>query len=389
MTGRGELRAERSTAVDRLVSALVTVVVFLLAVSLVVGVSWWRDREVGQAFDLLRWERETVAGRWLFLVGSPLRSDPSPDDALVRYFALRPDDPEARRLENRVEQIIEGRIDAALRELGVHVGPAWPWTVFPFVDFELASAPRVLVESPRARIVRVRTDLLRPDLSDAQGEEIERRAEQERPDRKALVVPSGGVATYPAIVTNDGRYATIVETAAHEWVHHYLAFYPLGRSYFTSRESETLNETVADLIGEEVAERVLERWGDPTRRPAATGPSARTADFNATLRALRMEVDALLADGEIEEAEARMEAVRGDLVLRGTPLRVLNQAYFAWYGTYAARPDSVDPLGKQLRDIRERTGSLPAFAREVRSVTSRAEVEALLARLESASPPGG
>lgn len=361
----------------------------MVGVLLVVAASWWRDRQVGEAFDLLRWERETLAGRWLFLAGAPLRDDPTDDEAIARYFSLRPDDPEAKRLENRVEQVIEGRIDAVLRELGIHAGPAWPRTVFPFVDFELASSPRVLVESPRSRIVRVRTDLLRPDLSEAQGEVIERRAEEQRPDRRALVVPSGGVATYPAIVTNDGRYPVIVSTAAHEWVHHYLAFYPLGRSYFTSRESETINETVADLIGDEVAERVLERWGDPTTRRPPSAPSARLADFNATMRALRLEVDALLAEGKIEEAEARMEAVRGDLVLRGTPLRVLNQAYFAWYGTYAARPDSVDPLGRQLREIRERAGSLPAFAREIRSVTSRGAIEALLIRLggDPAAPP--
>ncbi len=35
-------------------------------------------------------------------------------------------------------------------------------------------------------------------------------------------MPSGGVATYPAIVTDQGGYAATLETAAHEWVHHYL-----------------------------------------------------------------------------------------------------------------------------------------------------------------------
>lgn len=366
---------------ERAIAVTLVVMAFVVGLLLVVAASWWRDRQTGEAFDLVRWERETLAGRWLGLAGAPLRDDPTDDDAIVRYFTLPPSDPEARRLENRVEQVIEGRVDATLRDLGIHVGPAWPLTIFPFVDFELASAPRVLVESPRAKIERVRSDLLRPDLSDAQGEAIERRAERERPDRRALVVPSGGVATYPAIVTNDGGYAEVVATASHEWVHHYLTFYPLGRSYFSSRDSETINETVADLIGEEVAALLFERWGDPTRRGPPPPRSARTTDLNETLRTLRLEVDGLLAAGKVTEAEARMETVRGDLVLRGTSLRVLNQAFFAWYGTYAARPDSVDPLGAQLREIRERAGSLPQFAREIRSVTSRADIEALLARL--------
>ncbi|MSQ29698.1 MAG: hypothetical protein EXR68_04335 [Dehalococcoidia bacterium] len=196
-------------------------------------------------------------------------------------------------------------------------------------------------------------------------------------------MPSGGVATYPAIVTNDGDYAEIVATASHEWTHHYLSFYPLGRSYFNSRDAETINETVADMVGEEVGGLILERWGDPTRSGPRPPTSARSDDLNATLRTLRTEVDALLAAGKIEEAEARMDAVRGDLVLRGSSIRVINQAFFAWYGTYAARPDSVDPLGAQLYEIRDRTMSLPAFARAIREVTSRADIEALLTRLRA------
>lgn len=369
----------------RLLSVCVAVVAFLLGLLLVVAASWWRDRQAAEGFDLLRWERETVAGRWLHLAGAPLRDDPPADEALRRYFALPRTAPEARRLENRVERIIEGRIDATLRDLGIRVGPALPGTVFPFVDIELASSPHVLVESPRARIERVRADLLRPGLDQLRAAAIEARSERERPDRRAIVVPSGGVATYPAIVTDGGGYAVTVETAAHEWVHHYLAFYPLGRSYFSSRDVETINETVADVIGEEVAALIVERWGDPTRPGPPPAPSARSRDLDAALRALRVEVDALLAAGKVEEAEARMEQARGDLVLRGTPIRVLNQAFFAWYGTYAARPDSVDPLGAQLREIRGRTGSLPAFVRAIRAVTSRAEVEALLTRLRAAA----
>ncbi len=379
-----EVAVARPCARVRFISVSVVAAAFLVGLLLIVAASWWRDRQTAEGFDLVRWERETVAGRWLNLTGAPLRDDPPADDALRRYFGRAPQDPEARRLENRVERIIEGRIDATLKDLGIHVGPALPGTVFPFVDMELASSPRVLVESPRARIERVRADLLRPDLTMEAVVAIEARAERERPDRRAIVVPSGGVATYPAVVTNDGGYAEIVETAAHEWVHHYLAFYPLGRSYFSSRDAETINETVADVIGEEVAALVLDRWGDPTRSGPPPAPSARSTDLNATLRALRLEVDALLAAGKIAEAEARMEAARGDLVLRGTSIRVLNQAFFAWYGTYAARPDSVDPLGVQLREVRQRAGDLPAFVRAIRAVTSRAEIESLLARLRAA-----
>lgn len=78
-----------------------------------------------------------------------------------------------------------------------------------------------------------------------------------------------------------------------------------------------------------------------------------------------------------------MEAVRVQLSDAGFRIRRLNQAYFAWYGTYAARPDATDPLGAQLREVRSRTGSLLAFLEVVRNATSRAEVVAALERLRS------
>jgi hypothetical protein len=175
-------------------------------------------------------------------------------------------------------------------------------------------------------------------------------------------------------------------------MHHYLAFYTLGRSYYASPDARTINETVADVVGDEVAAIVIERWGDPTQ-PAATPtatpsatltvapaeePSTSQLDRNAVLRDLRLEVDELLADGQIEEAEARMEAVRLELCDAGFCLRRLNQAHFAWYGTYAARPDATDPLGPQIFDLRERSGSLAEFVRVVRGLKTRAEIELLV-----------
>ena len=91
----------------------------------------------------------------------------------------------------------------------------------------------------------------------------------------------------------------------------------------------------------------------------------------------------MLAAGQVEAAEARMEAVRQQLWDGGYRIRRINQAYFAWYGSYAARPDATDPLGAQLREVRERSGSLATFLEAIRAVTSRREVVALLDRLRA------
>ena len=362
-------------------------IVGVAAAALILGASAWRDRARGDRFDLLRWERLTLAGKVLAVAGAPLRADPPPDEAIVRYFAAAAGSPDRHALENAVEGALAGRIDAVLDAQGVRGRVPAPGSVFPPVALELAAAPRVLVESPRAVIERRSTALLRPGIAAADAAAIERDVEARDRSVSALVVGSGGVAAYPAIVTDGGTYADTLEAAAHEWVHHYLAFYPLGLSYFASPAATTLNETVADLVGDEVARLALARWGDPTR-PAASAAASATAsatpaarpprpavDVNAVLRDLRREVDGLLAAGQIADAEARMEAVRQQLAADGFRIRRINQAYFAWYGTYAARPDSISPVGGQLRELRERAGSLTAFLEVVREATSRADVQ--------------
>ena len=331
---------------------------------------------------LARWELGTLTNKWVFAVGEPLRDDPPADEAIAAWFALRDrDSDEARRLENVAEAAIEGRVDAAIREQGLSfpLTLPGPLAVWPPLDIELTPSPHVLIISPRTEIRRQEQRILQLDLGLEELHRIEREAEERDDSIAAFVAPTGGVAFYPAIVSDESSYRGAVSTAAHEWVHHYLIFYPLGRAYFTDEDAQTINETVASLVGWELRDAVLERFGDPTPPRASAGAAASTIDRSAVLRELRLEVDALLEEGKVEQAERRMEEVRLMLADHGVSIRRINQAYFAWYGTYAARPDAVDPLGGQLRALRARAGSLARFLELVRGVTSRAGVEALLA----------
>ncbi len=331
---------------------------------------------------LARWELGTLTNKWVFAVGEPLRDDPPGDEAIAAWFSLRDrDSDEARRLENVAEAAIEGRVDAAIREQGLSfpLTLPGPLAVWPPLDIELTPSPHVLIISPRTEIRRQEQRILQLDLGREELHRIEREAEERDDSIAAFVAPTGGVAFYPAIVSDESSYRGAVSTAAHEWVHHYLIFYPLGRAYFTDDDAQTINETVASLVGWELRDAVLERFGDPTPLRASAGAPASTIDRSAVLRELRLEVDALLEAGKVEQAEQRMEEVRLMLADHGVSIRRINQAYFAWYGTYAARPDAVDPLGGQLRELRARAGSLARFLELVRGVTSRAGVEALLA----------
>jgi hypothetical protein len=362
--------------------------IFLVAFALGLGALAWRDARSSSAFDLVRWERSAVTNKWLNLIGAPLRDDPAADEAIARYFEL--DDyttEEARQLENVVEAEIEGRVDKVIAELGIDGRFPLPGSVFPPVDIELASTPHALVISPRNHVERIDTDLLRADLTLDDALAFEAAAEED-PTRSAIVVGTGGVATYPAIVREGRSYASTVATAAHEWVHHYLAFYELGFRYNDSSDLRSINETVADIAGDEIASIVIERFGDQTiagEPPVAdtstslSEPAPFEVDHNRVLRDLRLEVDELLDAERIEDAEALMEQVRLELCDADYCIRRINQAYFAWYGTYAAREDAVDLLGDQLRELRAQLVSLDSFLSTVRGVSSRAEVEQLQA----------
>jgi hypothetical protein len=55
-------------------------------------------------------------------------------------------------------------------------------------------------------------------------------------------------------------------------------------------------------------------------------------------------------------------------------IRKLNQAYFAFYGTYADSPTSIDPIGVELRTLRDKCDSAKDFLGKVALMTSRSEL---------------
>ncbi len=105
--------------------------------------------------------------------------------------------------------------------------------------------------------------------------------------------------------------------------------------------------------------------------------------FNANMRKTRLRVDELLAAGKVEEAEAYMEQRRQKLVEMGYYIRKLNQAYFAFYGSYAAGKGwaaATNPVGEQLRILRERSPTLAGFLTTVARMSSYEDLLDELAR---------
>ncbi|MGE0685780.1 MAG: hypothetical protein AB7P33_03475 [Dehalococcoidia bacterium] len=362
-------------------------------------------------YNFAAWEARNLPAKWIYEFGEIFRHDRSVDEQnadIIRFFDLTnqinrleqqvpADDPqlhalyrERDRLENRVEDTIEDRIGTVLKDLGITRSlPLLGSVVWPPVDFEFTESPRSLATSPRDKIELLGTELLRDNLTLEQVEAIEEQTEREK-GVSALAAPTSGIGAYPSIVDHLSSYRSALDVVAHEWTHNYLFFRPLGFNYYASNDLRTMNETTADLVGSEVSAEVLRRWPlpappapDSAAAPAPAPAQQPAVDVGAELRALRGEVDALLAAGKVDEAEALMDAKRDDLQARGVYIRKINQAYFAFTNLYAGEagsPGATNPIGPKVDQLRQKQESLAAFVRVMGSITSVEELDAALAR---------
>ena len=374
------------------------------------------------AYDLVAWEIANFPDKWTHKLRSALPWNELTDDERLaqvdEYFRLgreagsiradlaraaaegRPSDESVEELEARlasvtlprealrsdVEETIESTISAVVSEIGI--GGAGDF-LFPPVDIRLTEPPRLLVTSPRDRIERTHDVLLDAGISVSEQERIESELLEDE-DLSALVVGISGVATYPASQVNDRPLRSTLRTAAHEWMHHYLFFRPLGQNMFDNDDMQTLNETTADIAGRELGDLAYQKLGgviEEHHPPAAQDPPDEPEfRFDVEMRETRKRVDELLSEGRIDEAEAYMEERRLLFVENGRNIRKLNQAYFAFHGTYAESPTSASPIGDQLNTFRDLLPDLATFIREVSQFSSYDGFLKRLAQLEAEGP---
>lgn len=298
---------------------------------------------------------------------------------------------ERQRSEDLVEGILRWQVEESLIDEGIAFDlPLLGSQVLPPVEFEFQGSPLLLVLSRRERIETLERISLVPTLRLAQVEELERRTDEL--GVSSLVVPTGGMGSYPPIIPETSPLPSVIGGVIHEWVHNYLYFYPLGQHYSHSQELITMNETIASLVEEELSLLLEKRYYPEiyaqrmeASREAEERVEAGEFDFNAFMRETRLKVDELLAAGKVEEAETYMEERRKRLVEKGYYIRKLNQAYFAFHGSYATAPTSVSPIGGQMKELRKRSPSLAHFLRTVAQMKSYQELLDALAGYEMPS----
>ena len=376
----------------------------------------------GWGFDLLQWESSSLREKLQAWWTQPAAKLPTDEAAqLVRDYldraqhigaveweieqrlsapsdrAVGPDEPTVADLQDElehlrtqqqanrviVEQVIEQQVAWALVEKGIGLsGRPWPPVKFAFTE-----PPKKMVVSPRDRIETVYSQMLSADISQSAIEASEETIYYEH-DFSGYITNIGGLGAYPAMVVDRASLPWVLSTVAHEWIHNYLTFFPLGANYLTSPEIATINETVADIVGNEIGAYALATFY-PEHLPVDLDPAEAwdrfvaerievqppRFNFGLEMRLTRLEVDRLLAEGKVEEAEAYMEKRRQRFVQHGYGLRVLNQAYFAFHGSYATGPASSDPIGPKLQELKEVIPDLAHFLQTVRGFTSLTEIE--------------
>ena len=343
-----------------------------------------RDLSGPASFRLLDWETvhlgERAARLWQGLLGTRA-AGPADVDVLRAYFGRGAD---KATLRPQAERALEDLVGQAYQQAGVpRSQPLLPAgasdRLFPPPLVALTPPPNVLVIAPRTAL-RVSQSFVLSAMDVPAQERLEDSADST--GVSSLVAPIGGLATYPSMVLEDDTPQHVLAAVAHEWLHQYLIFYPLGRQYWDSQETREINETTAEMIGQEIGTQLAQQLElqppSPPGSPAPSPPAAAIFDFRAFMRQTRLATEQLLAQGQVDQAEAFMRARRDELQQHGYQIRKLNQAYFALYGSYgegfAASP--ANPIPDLLRHLRDRA-SLADFLVQIRQVTSVAQPRAL------------
>ena len=300
-------------------------------------------------------------------------------------------------IRDKVEERLEAEISKQVIKLDLHQSGKFIW---PPIDFRFEEPPSIVVTSPRHTIRLGEVRLVVPHIPEDEKQRIEREI-VESANLSAAVLRTGGLATYPNIIPYNLKLLPMLEVAAHEWLHAYLLFQPLGRAYWQNSDMTSLNETLADIAGDEIGrltyveitgediqtsipppsvaaeqqQQPTENEGDKVDEEMS---GADQFDFRQFMYETRIRADELLQQGQIDAAEDYMETRRLELLQEGYYIRKINQAYFAFHGLYAAGVASTSPLANQIWQLRQKAGDAGELIKMLQTVNSWQDYLALL-----------
>lgn len=322
-------------------------------------------------------------------------ADPNITDKEAASALLRRQRDELARRQEKLGPFAESILQSQLGETLAKLDLTTIGQPLPPILYHSSPTPLALIVSKREVIAQIANISVQPTLTINNQIALEDEVANSL-DVSTLVVPIGGVGVYPTMVMETTNLPWMLNTIAHEWSHNYLNLRPLGLNYSTTPELRTMNETAANIVGDEVGNLALQTYY-PELTASQPDPNLVSFDldfplsnrfedppafdFRAEMRETRVTADEMLAQGKIEEAESYMEQRRQVFWENGYLLRKLNQAYFAFHGAYADVPGGAageDPVGPAVRELRSQSASLADFINTIAWMTS---FEQLLAEI--------
>lgn len=305
-----------------------------------------------------------------------LFSDPSIDNSRIKIKEVQAELSNLYREQVFLTPVIEAIFQDQLASIVKQQDLSLLDQTIPPILYHSSPVPTALIVSPREIIRQDANISLSTEMTLDQQILMESKIE-EIFDMSALVVEIGGIGLYPTMVMYTSDINWLAEVVAHEWTHNFLSLRPLGLNYLTSPELRTMNETTATIAGKEFGARLIEQFypnkipPEPTTlqiSPSDTISEPPLFNFQTEMHKTRIQVDQLLNEGKILQAEKFMEQRRLDFIQNGYLIRKLNQAYFAFYGAYADEPVGAageDPVGEAVRTLRQKSVTLANFINRI------------------------
>lgn len=331
-----------------------------------------RGEQISAVMESLRLTESILRAEYQLQI---IFADPNITDKEKESAHIRAELDRLNARQNQVAPLAESIIEAQATEMLAELDLTLGGQPTPPVLYHVTPLPMNLIISRRDRIEQITSISLQPGVPLENQIKIEDGVAQTL-NVSTLIVPVGGIGTYPTMVMRTGYFIWQVGVVIHEWTHNFLTLRPLGLNYGTTPELRTMNETTASIVENEIGPLLLARyyptitasranlelvaWNPNIFQPDDPPPF----DFNAEMHTTRVRADELLAAGKIDEAEAYMEARRQFFWDNGYAIRKLNQAYFAFYGAYADVPGGAageDPVGPAVRALRAQSNSLADF----------------------------
>ena len=103
-------------------------------------------------------------------------------------------------------------------------------------------------------------------------------------------------------------------------------------------------------------------------------------NYQLFIKNLRLDVDELLKLGKINQAEKQMESARAELESKGFYVRKINQAWFAFNGTYADSPASSSNIDQEIESFIDSQESIGDSIKKLRKVKNFEEYKNLISQ---------